>query len=207
MLRWHRNLVAKRWTYPQGRPGRPAIPKGTAALILRLAKENPNWGYRRIHGELATLGIDIAPSSVWAILQRHGVEPSPRLSGPTWAEFLSAQAKGLMAGDFFHVDTVLLRRLYVLVSCKKVRRSDRAIGSSLNHGFGTSRTRNCYEASRQEVEPGTLPAFWASSEVTSIATRGTTGTSVRSTRQLLRRCFLAGGRHVPRAGRTHQVAS
>ena len=78
-------------------------------------KENPTWGYRRIHGELATMGIVIAPSSVWAILKRHGVEPSPWRSGPTWAEFLAGQAKGLMACDFFHVDTVLLRRLYVLV--------------------------------------------------------------------------------------------
>ncbi|MGH3281115.1 MAG: integrase core domain-containing protein [Trebonia sp.] len=80
-----------------------------------MAKENPTWGYRRIHGELATMGIEIAASSVWAILRRHGIEPSPRRSGPTWAEFLAAQAKGLMACDFFHVDTVLLKRLYVLV--------------------------------------------------------------------------------------------
>lgn len=115
MLRWHRDLVAKRWTYPHGRPGRPGIPTGTTALILRLAKENPTWGYRRIHGELTTMGVAIAPSSVWAILQRHGIEPSPHRSGPTWAEFLFAQAKGLMACDFFHVDTVLFRRLYVLV--------------------------------------------------------------------------------------------
>ena len=115
LLRWHRDLVAKRWTYPHGRPGRSGIAKGTTALVLRLAKENPQWGYRRIHGELATMGIVIAASSVWAILKRHGIEPSPRRSGPTWAEFLTAQAKGLMACDFFHVDTVLLRRLYVLV--------------------------------------------------------------------------------------------
>ncbi len=115
LLRWHRDLVAKRWTYPHGRPGRPGIPTGTTALVLRLAKESPTWGYRRIQGELTTMGITIAPSSVWAILKRHGIDPTPRRSGPTWAEFLSAQAKGLMACDFFHVDTVLLRRLYVLV--------------------------------------------------------------------------------------------
>jgi len=115
LLRWHRDLVAKRWTYPHGRPGRPAITKGATAVVLRLAQENPQWGYRRIHGELATMGIVIAPSSVWAILKRHGIDPSPRRSGPTWAEFLAAQAKGLMACDFFHVDTILLRRLYVLV--------------------------------------------------------------------------------------------
>ena len=115
LLRWHRDLVAKGWTYPHGRPGRPPIANRTTALVLRLAKENPTWGYRRIHSDLATMGITIAPSSVWAILKRHGVDPSPRRSGPTWAEFLAAQAEGLMACDFFHVDTVLLRRLYVLV--------------------------------------------------------------------------------------------
>ncbi len=114
-LGWHRDLVAKRWTDSHGRPGRPAIAKGTTALVLRLSKENPTWGYRRIHGELANMGVTIAASSVWAILKRRGIEPSPRRSGPTWAEFLSAQAKGLMACDFFHVDAVLLRRLYVLV--------------------------------------------------------------------------------------------
>jgi putative transposase len=105
LLRWHRDLAARRWTHSHGRPGRPPIAEGTTALVLRFAKENPNWGYRRIHGELVTMGIVIAPSSVWAILKRHGVEPSPRRSGPTWAEFLAAQAKGLMACDFFHVDT------------------------------------------------------------------------------------------------------
>jgi putative transposase len=115
LLRWHQALVRRRWTYLHGPPGRPGIAKGTTALVLQLAKENPTWGYRRIQGELATMGIPLAASSVWAILKRHGVEPSPRRSGPTWAEFLAAQAKGLMACDFFSVDTVLLRRLYVLV--------------------------------------------------------------------------------------------
>jgi putative transposase len=70
--------------------------------VPRLAKENPQWGYRRIHGELATMGIVIAASSVWATLKRYGVDPSPRRSGPTWTELLAAQAKGLMACDFFH---------------------------------------------------------------------------------------------------------
>jgi hypothetical protein len=75
-----------------------------------LAKENPTWGYRRIHGEPTTMGIAIALSSVWEILKRHGIERSPRRSGPTWAEFLAAQAKGVTACDFFHVDTVLLEQ-------------------------------------------------------------------------------------------------
>jgi len=132
LLRWHRDLVAKRWTHSHGRPGRPAIAKGTTGLILQLAKENPTWGYRRIHGELATMGIVIAASSVWAILKRHGIEPSPRRSGPTWTEFLTAQAKGLMACDFFHVDTILLRRLYVLVFIHHDSRFVRIAGITTN---------------------------------------------------------------------------
>ncbi len=87
---------------------------GTVSVVLRVARENPNWGYRRIHGELATMGVRLAPSSVWEILRRHGIEPAPRRSGPTWAEFLRAQATAMLACDYFTVDTVLLRRLYVL---------------------------------------------------------------------------------------------
>ncbi len=113
LLRWHRDLVRRRWTYPR-RPGRPSIPVDTVQIVLRLAKENPTWGYRRIHGELATMGMRLAPSSVWGILRRQGIEPSPIRIGPTWAEFLRAQASSMLACDFFTVDTVLLRRLYVL---------------------------------------------------------------------------------------------
>jgi hypothetical protein len=111
LLRWHRNLVRRRWTYPRGRLGRPALPAGTVQLVLLLARENPTRGYCRIHGELVTTGVLLAPSNVWAILRRHGVEPSPRHSGPTWTEFLRAQSTTMLACDFFHVDTVLLRRL------------------------------------------------------------------------------------------------
>jgi putative transposase len=115
LLRWHRDLVRRRWTYRQkSRPGRPTVLAGTVRLVLRLARENPTWGYRRIHGELATMGVRLAPSTIWAILRRHEIDPSPRRSGPTWSEFLRAQAKTVLACDFFHVDTVLFRRLYVL---------------------------------------------------------------------------------------------
>ncbi len=78
LLRWHRDLVRRKWTCSHRRLGRPSIPVGTVSVILRLAKENPMWGYRRIHGELATMGVRLAPSSVWAILRRHGIESSPR---------------------------------------------------------------------------------------------------------------------------------
>ena len=113
LLRWHRDLVRRNWTYAH-RPGRPSIPDGTVSIILRLARENLAWGYRRIQGELATMGVVLAPSSVWSVLRRHGVDPSPMRSGPTWAEFLSSQASSMLACDFFSVDTVLLKRLYVL---------------------------------------------------------------------------------------------
>ena len=113
LIRWHRDLVRRRWTYPHRR-GRPSVPAGTVEIVLRLATENPTWGYRRIHGELATMGIGLAPSTVWTILRRHDLEPSPRRTGPTWSEFLRSQASSMLACDFFTVDAVLLRRLYVL---------------------------------------------------------------------------------------------
>ena len=113
LLRWHRELVRRKWTFPKP-SGRPSIPAGTVQVVVRLARENPTWGYRRIHGELAALETRLAPSSVWNILQRHGIDPSPMRKGPTWGEFLKAQATTMLACDFFTVDTVLLRRLYVL---------------------------------------------------------------------------------------------
>jgi len=113
LLRWHRDLVRRKWTHPH-RSGRPSIPAGTVSIILRMARENPTWGYRRIQGELATMGVVLAPSSVWSVLRRYGVDPSPMRSGPTWAEFLSSQASSMLACDFFSVDTALLKRLYVL---------------------------------------------------------------------------------------------
>jgi putative transposase len=113
LLRWHRALVRHRWTYPHQR-GRPAVAAEVRALVLRLARENPAWGYRRIHGELCRLGFKLGASTVWAILRRAGVAPAPTRSAVTWRQFLGAQAKGVLAVDFFTVDTVLFRRLYVL---------------------------------------------------------------------------------------------
>jgi putative transposase len=83
-------------------------------IILRLARENPTWGYRRIQGELARMGVALAPSTVWAILRKHNVDPSPMRKGPSWNEFLRRQASSTLACDFFTVDTVLLKRLYIL---------------------------------------------------------------------------------------------
>lgn len=113
VLRWHRALVARRWTYPR-RPGRPPTQAGVRQLVIRLAEENSTWGYRRIQGELKQLGIAIAPSTVWSILKDEGIDPAPRRAGLCWREFLSRQATGIIACDFLTVDTVFLRRFYAL---------------------------------------------------------------------------------------------
>ena len=116
LLAWHRRLAAAKYdTSKQRKPGRPPTARSIAGLVVRLAKENPLWGYRRIHGELTKLGLAVAPSTVWEILHAAGIDPAPRRSGPTWRQFLHAQAAGILAVDFLHVDTVLLRRLYVLI--------------------------------------------------------------------------------------------
>lgn len=114
ILDWHRRLVARRWTYPHRRPGRAPLGRETVELIVRLARENPRWGYLRIVGELRKLGVTVSKASVATVLARHGLPPAPRRDGPTWSQFLCAQAKGILATDFFHVDSVALRRYYVL---------------------------------------------------------------------------------------------
>ena len=116
LLRWHRRLVAGKWTYTERRrPGRPPTSTALRQLVLQMAKENPTWGHRRIQGEVVELGYRIAHSTVWEILTKAGVDPAPRRCGPTWREFLSVQSEHIIACDFLSVDTVLLRRLYVLI--------------------------------------------------------------------------------------------
>jgi putative transposase len=114
LLSWHRRLVARRWTYPHRRPGRPPISRDVRELILRLARENSNWGYLRIAGELRKLGIAVSASSVRSILRRAGLPPAPRRDSHSWRSFLRSHGESILACDFFTVDTVWLRRLYVL---------------------------------------------------------------------------------------------
>jgi putative transposase len=114
LLRWHREPLARHWTYSHTRPGRPPVDKQVRDLVLRLAAENPSWGHRRIQGELVGLGYRMAASTVWTILNQAGIDPAPRRSGPTWKQFLAAQAHTILACDFFTVDTVLFKRIYVL---------------------------------------------------------------------------------------------
>jgi hypothetical protein len=116
LLAWHRRLAPRKYdSSTRRRPGRPPTVPSIARIAVRLARENPPWGYRRIHGELAKLGATVAPSTIYEILRAAGIDPAPRRSGPTWRQFLHAQAAGILAVDFLHVDTVLLKRLYVLV--------------------------------------------------------------------------------------------
>ncbi len=128
ILRWHRQLTTRRWTTQHARPGRPAIPAGVRALVLRLANENPIWGYRRVHGELSSLGYRIGASTVWKILNAAGIDPAPRRAGPTWAQFLRAQAHAILAYDLFHLDTITLHRLYAFFVIEHATRRAHILG-------------------------------------------------------------------------------
>lgn len=114
LLRWHRRIIARRWTYPHRRPGRPPLDKQVRELILRLARENNHWGYVRITGELRRLGVSVSATLVRKVLARAGIPPAPQRAGPSWSAFLCQHAETVLACDFFTVETVWLRRLYVL---------------------------------------------------------------------------------------------
>jgi transposase InsO family protein len=128
ILRWHQQLVTRHWTSQAARSGRPAIPAGLRALALRLATENPTWGYRRVHGELIGLGYQIGASTIWTILHNAGIDPSPRRTGPSWTEFLRAQAHGILACDLFHIDTITLQRLYAFFVIEHATRRVHILG-------------------------------------------------------------------------------
>jgi putative transposase len=114
LLGWHRRIIARRWTYPRSRPGRPPLDREVRQLIMRLARENGHWGYVRVAGELRKLEITVSPTLVRNVLARAGIPPAPVRAQLSWRSFLRQHANTIVAGDFFTVDTVWHRRLYVL---------------------------------------------------------------------------------------------
>lgn len=132
LLRWHRDLVHRKWTYRRRGPGRPSLDQETEELILRMAKENSRWGYLRIRGELLKLGVRVSATAIRTVLRRHGLGPAPRRSGPSWSEFLKSQAHGALAVDFFTVETAWLRTLYVLFAIELGSRRVHILGVTKN---------------------------------------------------------------------------
>ena len=146
VLRWHHDIVHRRWAAKSRHkhPGRPRAHRNITASVLRIAKENPAWGYRRIHGELAGLGIQVAASTVWEILTRAGIPPAPRRAGPTWAQFLHSQAQAIIASDFFTVDLLDGTSAYVLAVIEHATRRIRILGVTAhpNDAWVTQMARN-----------------------------------------------------------------
>ena len=134
ILRWHRDIVRRRWAARsmRGRSGRPATRRNIRALVLRLARENPGWGYRRIHGELAGLGVKVAASTAWEILKKAGIDPAPRRTCRAWSQFLRSQAEAILACDFFTAGLLDGTQAYVLAVIEHASRRIRILGVTLH---------------------------------------------------------------------------
>ena len=133
-MRWHRDIVRRRWAARsmRGKTGRPATRHNIKALVLRLARENPEWGYRRIHGELAGLGVKVAAPTAREILKKAGIDPAPRRTGPPWSQFLRSQAEAILACDFFTADLLDGTQAYVLAVIEHATRRIRILGVTLH---------------------------------------------------------------------------
>ena len=160
IMRWHRRLVTRKWTQPYSRCGRPPLDDQLVALILRLAQENPRWGYQRIQGDLKKLGIGVSATTIRAVLLGNGLRPAPRRASVTWRAFLRAQAAGIIATDFFTVETVCLKTLYVLFFIELHTRQVRLAGVT-DHPNGAWVVQRARELSIEMERPQgtTAPRF------------------------------------------------
>ena len=134
IVRWHRDIARRRWAARsmRGKTGRPATRRNIRTLALRLARENPGWGYRRIHGELAGLGVRVSASTAWEILKNAGIDPAPRRTGPAWSQFLRSQAEAILACDFFTAELLDGTHAYVLAVIEHATRRIRILGVTLH---------------------------------------------------------------------------
>jgi transposase len=209
VLRWHRDLLRRRWAAKSraGRSGRPATRRHIRGLVLRLAGENPGWGYRRIHGELAGLGIRIAPSTVWEILDKAGVDPAPRRTGPTWVQFLRAQAEAIIATDFFTVDLLNGAQVYCLAVIEHATRRVHVLGVTGNPtaAWVTQQARNLLmdlddhaEKINSSSETGTASSWPPSTRCSRMPASESSG--VRCGRLVRTRSWSGGS--APAAGRS-----
>ena len=159
LMRWHRKLLARHWTYPHRNEGaHNTLAADIVALILRLGRENPRWGYLRIVGECAKLGVTVSATSVRNVLRRHRLRPAPRRSRPTWVEFLRTQASGALACDFFSVDIITLRRLYVPFFIDLERRKVFLAGVT-GHPIGTWVTQQARNVAAELEDEGRVIKF------------------------------------------------
>ncbi len=158
ILRWHRRLVTRKWTQPYRRGGRPPLAEHVVVLILRLARENPRWGYRRIQGELKKLGVSVSATIIRTVLLGDGLGPAPRRASVTWRAFLRAQASAILATDFFTVETVRLTTLYVLFSIELGTRRVRLVGVT-DHPNGPWVVQRARELSTDRKEGAIVPRF------------------------------------------------
>ncbi len=158
ILRWHRRLVTRKWTQPSRRGGRPPLAEHVVVLILRLARENPRWGYRRIQGELKKLGVSVSAATIRTVLLGNGLRPAPRRASVTWRVFLRAQASAIVATDFFTVETVRLTTLYVLFVIELGTRQVRLVGVT-RHPNGPWVVQRARELLMEQPEGAIAPRF------------------------------------------------